>query len=107
MLRRAARTAAATFAALGRARLSRLDVKAGTLAFHRLCADICREHNFQIVVEGQPPPGPYVLVTNHLSYLDPIVLCALSPHAPIAKAEVDGWPLFGAAGRAHGAIFVR
>jgi 1-acyl-sn-glycerol-3-phosphate acyltransferase len=106
-LSRAGSTAWATLGALGQARAQSPDIAAGAQAFHRLCARLCTAHDFRLVVEGAPPPGPHVLVTNHLSYLDPIVLCARYPLAPIAKAEVDDWPLIGACGRAHGVMFVR
>ncbi len=41
------------------------------------------------------PPGPALLVANHVSWLDIFVINALAPAAFVCKAEVRGWPLIG------------
>jgi 1-acyl-sn-glycerol-3-phosphate acyltransferase len=64
-------------------------------------------HRWQPVLEGRLPSGPAVLVANHLSYIDPLVVCALTPCLPIAKQEVSSWPFIGAATRALGVQFMR
>jgi 1-acyl-sn-glycerol-3-phosphate acyltransferase len=56
-------------------------------------------------VEGQPPTRGLV-VSNHLSYLDILVLSAEMPCFFVAKIEIGGWPFFGKAARAGGTIFV-
>ena len=56
-------------------------------------------------VEGQPPTRGLV-VSNHLSYLDVIIISAVMPCFFVAKAEIDGWPYFGKAARTGGTIFV-
>jgi 1-acyl-sn-glycerol-3-phosphate acyltransferase len=48
-----------------------------------------------------------VLIANHLSYIDPLVLAALQPMSQIAKGELAGWPLLGDAMAAMGVVFVR
>lgn len=53
-----------------------------------------------------PPHPPFLLVSNHLSYLDVIVLSSLVDTIFVAKREVRGWPLFGAAANSIGCIFV-
>src|SRR6185436_14021215 len=45
-------------------------------------------------------------VANHLSYLDPIVIGAQIPVAPIAKGEVASWPLIGSVASSLNGIFV-
>ena len=58
------------------------------------------------VVEGVPPKHGLV-VSNHLSYLDIVILSAtIMPCFFVAKIEIGGWPFFGKAGRAGGTIFV-
>jgi 1-acyl-sn-glycerol-3-phosphate acyltransferase len=64
-------------------------------------------HGIQVAVEGAPPERPAVVVCNHLSYLDPVILGSLLPCAPIAKEELADWPGFGPAARRSGVIFVR
>jgi 1-acyl-sn-glycerol-3-phosphate acyltransferase len=56
-------------------------------------------------VEGQQPTYGLV-VSNHLSYLDVIIISAAMPCFFVAKAEVNGWPFFGKAVRAGGTIFL-
>ena len=47
-----------------------------------------------------------LLVCNHLSYLDVLVLAALTPTLFVAKSEVRRWPVFGWFARLAGTIFV-
>jgi len=56
-------------------------------------------------VEGQPPTHGLV-VSNHLSYIDILVLAAAMPCFFVAKIEIGGWPFFGKAARSNGTIFV-
>jgi 1-acyl-sn-glycerol-3-phosphate acyltransferase len=55
---------------------------------------------------GPPPRPPFLLVSNHLSYLDVIVLGSQLPCVFVAKAEIDGWPAFGAMCRSVETIFI-
>jgi len=56
-------------------------------------------------VDGQPPTRGLV-VSNHLSYIDILVLSAAMPCFFVAKVEIGGWPFFGKAARCGGTIFV-
>jgi 1-acyl-sn-glycerol-3-phosphate acyltransferase len=56
------------------------------------------------VVGSIPRHG--LLVCNHLSYLDILVLAALTPSRFVAKSEVKNWPIFGWFARLAGTIFV-
>ncbi len=56
-------------------------------------------------IEGQPPTCGLV-VSNHLSYLDIIIISATMPCFFVAKMEIDGWPFFGKAARSGGTIFL-
>lgn len=51
--------------------------------------------------------GSGVLLANHVSWLDIIVLLALIPGRFVAKDEVRGWPLIGWLTRRTGTLFVR
>ncbi|HET6436892.1 MAG TPA: lysophospholipid acyltransferase family protein [Anaeromyxobacter sp.] len=63
-------------------------------------------HGLDIRVTGRPPQGPALLVSNHLSYLDPIVLVTQSNCVPISKSDLASWPVFGAVARRTGVLFV-
>ena len=56
-------------------------------------------------VEGQPPMCGLV-VSNHLSYLDIIIISVAMPCFFVSKIEVGGWPFFGRAARSGGTIFL-
>jgi 1-acyl-sn-glycerol-3-phosphate acyltransferase len=56
-------------------------------------------------VEGRPPTHGLV-VSNHLSYIDILVLAAAMPCFFVAKMEIGGWPFFGKVSRSNGTIFV-
>lgn len=55
---------------------------------------------------GRPPPRPFLLVSNHLSYLDVLVYWSLTPCSFLAKAEVARWPVLGPLTRAAGTLYV-
>ena len=55
---------------------------------------------------GAAPQPPFFLVTNHLSYIDVLVLASRVDGVFIAKADVDGWPVIGALCRSVGTLFV-
>lgn len=53
-----------------------------------------------------PIPIQGLLVCNHLSYLDILVIAAIRPATFVAKHEIKGWPVFGWFSRLGGTIFV-
>jgi 1-acyl-sn-glycerol-3-phosphate acyltransferase len=55
---------------------------------------------------GEAPRAPFLLVSNHLSYLDIAVLMALAPCAFLARSDVARWPLIGFIVRSTGHLFV-
>lgn len=59
----------------------------------------------EIQTHGHPPERGLV-VSNHLSYLDILVLSAVMPCFFVAKMEIGRWPYFGGAARACGTIFL-
>jgi 1-acyl-sn-glycerol-3-phosphate acyltransferase len=56
-------------------------------------------------VQGQPPTHGLV-VSNHLSYLDILILSSEMPCFFVAKIEIAAWPFFGHAARACGTLFI-
>jgi len=61
----------------------------------------------EVAVVGPPPAPPFLLVANHLSYLDVLVLASRLPGCVfVAKAEVRSWPLLGPICRGFGTIFI-
>ena len=81
----------------------RLHARAGWL--HRWSRFASRVVGIRVTTRGVMPPSG-LLVSNHLSYLDVIVLSSIRPCVFVAKRDVAGWPLFGWLARAAGTIFV-
>ncbi|MDP9863576.1 MULTISPECIES: lysophospholipid acyltransferase family protein [Streptosporangium] len=47
-----------------------------------------------------------LIVANHVSWLDPLVMSAVLPSRPLAKHEVRRWPLIGLLAAGAGALFI-
>ncbi len=60
----------------------------------------------RVRVEGTPPPAPYLLVSNHLGYLDIVAYGAVVRGRFVAKREVRRWPLIGPLAAMVGTIFI-
>jgi 1-acyl-sn-glycerol-3-phosphate acyltransferase len=69
------------------------------------CRLILASLGIHYCVEGRLPVRG-VVVANHLSYLDIVILSAAIPCFFVAKAEIKGWPFFGEAARTGGTIFI-
>lgn len=70
---------------------------------------VARRHfkwmGLRIKVDG-PIPRSGLIVCNHLSYLDIVVLSTVCGCAFVSKKEVAGWPVFGAYATLGGSIYV-
>jgi 1-acyl-sn-glycerol-3-phosphate acyltransferase len=64
-------------------------------------------HGIDLDVHGERPATPAILVANHISYLDPLVVVAEVAALSVSKAEVGEWPLVGARLHELGVLFVR
>jgi len=60
----------------------------------------------RVDVEGTPPEPPFLLVTNHLSYLDIPVIGSQVGAIFVAKSEISSWPGLGLMCRSINTIFV-
>ena len=69
------------------------------------CKAIMAGAGIRYQIEGQPPTHGLV-VANHLSYLDVLILTAEMPCFFVAKMEIGGWPIFGKAAHVGGTIFI-
>jgi 1-acyl-sn-glycerol-3-phosphate acyltransferase len=70
---------------------SRLALRALGIRVHRL---------------GRVREGASLVVGNHVSWLDLLVLAACAPQRPVAKLEVGDWPVIGGMARRCGAVFL-
>jgi len=58
-----------------------------------------------IRVTGTPADGPVLVVANHLSWLDILVMHSVRAMCFVGKAEIDRWPLFSYMARTGNTIF--
>jgi 1-acyl-sn-glycerol-3-phosphate acyltransferase len=62
---------------------------------------------FRIKTVGEPPKATGLLVSNHTSYMDVLVLYSVRPTVFIAKKEVKGWPFIGLIAALCGTVFIK
>jgi 1-acyl-sn-glycerol-3-phosphate acyltransferase len=67
---------------------------------------IIRMLNIRIHTTNDGPRAPFLLVSNHLSYIDIVVLASQLNCAFIAKSEVADWPFVGRMGAWIDTIFI-
>lgn len=65
-----------------------------------------RVFGVEVTVHGDLPASGLV-VGNHLSYLDILVMASVTPAVFVAKADVSAWPVLGRLARLAGTVFVR
>jgi 1-acyl-sn-glycerol-3-phosphate acyltransferase len=73
---------------------------------HRACQRHIRIYSCTVSFSG-PVPKSGLLVANHLSYLDILVLCSVMPAIFVSKSEVRQWPLFGWLASLGGTLFIQ
>lgn len=62
--------------------------------------------NLAISHEGQPHAGA-LIVSNHISWLDIVVLGQFTPAYFVAKSDILSWPVVGFLAKQGGTIFIR
>ena len=79
--------------------------RARALWLQQACRRVLRILNVEIRTHG-PIPLKGLLVCNHLSYLDILVISTITPAIFISKREVKRWPVFGWFATLSGTLFV-
>ena len=60
----------------------------------------------EIINRSVPPEGVFLFVSNHRSFIDPVVILNYIYALPLAKAEVSSYPLIGYGARMTGVLYV-
>ena len=60
-----------------------------------------------IIQEGKKPQAGTLIVSNHISWLDIVVLGQFLPVYFVAKSDILGWPVIGFLAKQGGTIFIR
>jgi 1-acyl-sn-glycerol-3-phosphate acyltransferase len=75
-----------------------------SVGYYRL---LTRALRIRINLNGTQVTGrPVLIVSNHVSWVDIVVLAAIAPMVFVAKREVASWPLIGAAAKVQRVVFV-
>jgi 1-acyl-sn-glycerol-3-phosphate acyltransferase len=61
----------------------------------------------RVLARGRPHHAPVLMLANHISWLDILVLATQSDSSYVAKAEVAQWPLIGWLAEMGGTEFVK
>jgi 1-acyl-sn-glycerol-3-phosphate acyltransferase len=61
----------------------------------------------KLTTVGQAPDFPCIVVSNHRSYLDPILMLCDIDGFPVAKAELAKWPLIGKGAKMAGILYLK
>jgi 1-acyl-sn-glycerol-3-phosphate acyltransferase len=80
--------------------------RARTATVRALARALLAALGVRLVRCGRAPRPGSLLVANHVSWLDVVVLAAVAPARLVAKSEVRTWPGVGALAAASGTIFV-
>lgn len=83
-----------------------MGARAAGRAFHRLSHALCLSNRLRVHLDSSLPSGPCILVANHQSYVDPVIVGSVVPCLPVTKAEVTDWPIVGELARRYGSLFV-
>jgi 1-acyl-sn-glycerol-3-phosphate acyltransferase len=90
-----------------RTRLGRLSPAQNEATVAQWSRDMLRIMGVQLEVRGQAPhTGPCLVVANHISWLDILVINAAQPVRFVSKADVLRWPLLGALVAGAGTLFI-
>lgn len=66
---------------------------------------VCRVFGIGIRVNGKAQPGPVLIVANHISWIDILVLHSAAAMGFVSKAEIARWPFIGMLARMSGTVF--
>lgn len=94
-----------TTASYGLMRRNRISLPARAAWLQRWSRRTLRLIDMEVEVTGALP-SPGLVASNHMSYLDVLVLSSVQPQVFLAKDEVKRWPLFGSFARWAGSVFI-
>jgi 1-acyl-sn-glycerol-3-phosphate acyltransferase len=67
---------------------------------------VCRVIGMRLHLSGEPPVAPFLLVSNHLSYVDILAYGATVDCVFVAKSDLASWPVVGSLCRVADVVFV-
>ncbi len=65
-----------------------------------------RRLGIRVLAHGTPAPGPVLVASNHVSWLDILAIDAVAPMRFVSKADARHWPLLGFMIACGGTLFI-
>lgn len=87
--------------------LSGRDMRRSMRVRRRWARNLLQGIGLSVKTEGAAPNFPCIIVSNHRSYLDPILMLRDVDGYPVAKAELANWPLIGKGAKLAGIFYLR
>ena len=84
---------------------NRAELRERALRLHKISNALLNHFGVERSVSGRIPDSG-LLVTNHVSFADIILLSAVQPMVFVSKSEVASWPVVGDIASAAGTLFV-
>ncbi len=76
-------------------------------AVHNWFREMLRDLGVHVRVVGEETPGPQLVVCNHTSWIDILVIGSIFPASFLSKEVVRHWPLIGRMTGAAGTLFIQ
>ena len=90
-----------------RTRFAKLTQAQREAEVQRWAAGFLRVWRIDLQVRGTPPAGgPLMLVANHISWLDILVMHAAGFCRFVAKSDIKGWPVIGTMATEAGTLYI-
>jgi len=83
------------------------DVRRSMRIRRRWARNLLQGLGVSVKIEGTAPDFPCLMVSNHRSYIDPILILRDVYGYPVAKAELANWPLIGKGAKMAGILYLR
>jgi len=68
---------------------------------------ITQLNGIQVETKGQGGMAPCLYISNHRTYLDPVMQCPDAAFIPVVMNEVASWPVIGYGVKASGVVYVK
>ena len=79
----------------------------GKQAIRKWMLQLCDILGVEVEVEGEASAQTVLMVSNHISWLDIIVLSSHYPYSFLAKSEIRRWPIVGFLTHSSGSLFIK
>lgn len=73
----------------------------------QLSRNIIAINGIKRTVKGKIPAGTYLFISNHRTYMDPVMQAPEAAFVPVAMSEIADWPLMGKGIQATGIVYVK